>query len=176
MLIRLTPLALLSLLAACATPADPSAMVARPAATETPFPVADTGAFCVGNVTGGEPTNPLWVSKVDNGGFRDALTQSLQLRQLLAASPTSCRYAVDANLLGLSQPTMGLDLTVTAHVNYTVGKEGAAPLLAETITTPFTATFGDSPIAIIRLRMANEGSIRGNISHFLDKLRTVTLP
>lgn len=176
MLIRLAPLALLALLAACASPATPTAMVAHPTAAEAPFPPADANAFCVGAVTGGEPTNPLWVSKVDNAGFHSALEQSLQVRQLLATSATNCRYAVNANLLGLSQPSMGFDLTVTAHVNYTVGKDGTAPILAETVTTPYTAAFGDSPIAIIRLRLANEGAIRTNIAQFLDRLRTVTLP
>jgi hypothetical protein len=159
-------------LAACASAADPGAMTlaAPPAATATPFPVAFQHAMCVRSVTGGESTNALWVSKVDNGGFQTALSSSLA-QAGLGAVADACKYRIDANLLGLSQPVAGLDMTVTSHVNYKVYDSSGAPIVLATIDAPYTAKFGDSLIAANRLQKANEGSIRVSIENFFDKLR-----
>ena len=170
MLIRLLALVALTALAACATPAEPQKMIAAPEPGSAPFPAPLARGLCIGTVAGGEPTNPLWVSQVGNGEFRQALSDSLALHGLLAA-PDACRFTLDARLLGLSQPAFGLDLEVTSHVNYSAAAPGRAPFLAASVSAPFTATFGDHPIAIMRLKIANEGSIRRNIAMFLDRLR-----
>lgn len=167
-LLRAAGFLALAALAACASPAEPQNMTV-PAAS-APYPAALRQAVCVGSVTGGAATNPMWVSQVDDASFRTALEGSLRNAGLLAAEP-ACRYKVQANLLGLSQPLIGLDLEVTAHVNYRTGAEGRQPFLVETISSPYTATFGDAAIAIVRLRLANEGSIRKNITIWLDRLR-----
>lgn len=169
-------LGLVAGLAACASAADPGAMMlsAPAAATASPFPAAFQHTMCVRNVTGGESTNPLWASKVDNDGFRTALTGSLGQAGLSAAAG-ACKYQIDANLLGLSQPVVGIDMTVTSHVNYKVYDTGGAPVLLATIDAPFTAKFGDSLIASKRLQRANEGSIRVSIQDFFDRLRTTDI-
>ena len=165
---------LMASLAACAAPAEPGRMTVAAGAAPADFPPQLRAALCVGSVTGGETTNPLWVSQVGNAEFTQALDASLGAQGLRATG--GCRYRVDANLLGLSQPIAGLDLTVTSHVNYKVGAEGRPPMLQETVTTPFTATFGDSPIAVIRLQRANEGSIKASIATFLQRLRNSQPP
>src|ERR1700734_324056 len=104
--LRMAALALLAGLSACASAADPGAMtVAAPQATAAaaPFPAPLLHAMCVRDVTGGEETNPLWVSKVDNNGFKAALSSSLDSAGLSAGSGT-CAYPIDVHLLGLSQP------------------------------------------------------------------------
>lgn len=169
MLIRALPLLLLLLVAGCATPADPQRMVAAREADSAAFPQPLRASLCVGDVTGGQATNPLWVSQVGNTEFRQALEASLRDHGLLADG--ACRYTVAANLLGLSQPTFGLDLEVTSHINYTVAAPGRSPFLAETVSAPFTAGFSDAAIAVVRLKLANEGSIRRNIGQFLQRLR-----
>src|ERR1700743_2358253 len=107
---------LLTGLNGCATSADPNAMtVAAPAASDAkPFPQPLQHAMCVRAVTGGEATNPMWVSKVDNDGFKTALTSSLDSAGLSAQEPAHCAFPVDVNLLGLSQPSIGFDMTVTS--------------------------------------------------------------
>jgi hypothetical protein len=160
-------------LAACASSADPHAMaVSAPAAaaTDKAFPQALVHAMCVRAVTGGEKTNPMWVSKVDNDGFKDALGASLDGAGL-TASASGCSYPIDVNLLGLSQPSMGFDMTVTSHVNYKVYNSGGEPYLLATIDAPFTATVGDAFLGVERLKKANEGSIRTSIQMFFDKLK-----
>ena len=166
------PLALLALaaLAACATPADPQQMVAVPEPGASGFPAPLTAGMCVGTVAGGAETNPLWVSQVGNAEFRQALERSLAAHGLIAA-PAPCRWQVNANLAGLNQPMVGLDLEVTSHVDYTAGAPGQPPFLATTVSAPYTATFSDHAIAVVRLKLANEGSIRSNIQLFLDQLR-----
>lgn len=164
----------IGLLAACAAPAEPGRMTAQTVGESAALPPTLRGAFCVGTVTGGERTNPLWTSQVGNDEFRQALNDSLASNGYLGAAP--CRFTVDANMLGLSQPIAGLDMEVTAHVNYRVGAAGQPPLLQETITSRFTATFSDSPVGVIRLQRANEGAIRASITALLQRLRAVTPP
>jgi hypothetical protein len=163
--------AMAGMLAACASAADPGSMALTSAPpTAKPFPAKLQHAMCVRNVTGGEATNPLWVSKVDNDGFKSALNTSLSDAGLSAANTSSCGYPIDANLLGLSQPAAGFDLTVTAHVNYKVFDPSGQPLVLETIDAPYTAAFSDALIAVERLKKANEGAIRLSIEKFFDKL------
>ena len=163
--------ALLAGLNACASAAKPEAMtVMAPATTDKPFPQRLQHAMCVRTVSGGESTNPLWVSKVDDTGFRTALSASLDQAGLSAAA-SGCTYPVDVNLLGLSQPSMGFDMTVTSHVNYKVYDQSGQPVLLATIDAPYTAKMGDSLLGVERLRLANEGSIRTSIQDFFDKLR-----
>jgi hypothetical protein len=163
--------ALLFGLNGCATPANPAAMAVAPPATAAPFPAQLQHAMCVRSVTGGEATNPLWTSQVGDADFKTALSSSLTSAGL-AASPDACHYQIDANLLGLSQPFAGFDMTVTSHVNYKVYDQAGQPYTLATISAPFTATPGDAFLGIERMRLANEGSIRTNILQFFDKLRT----
>ncbi len=162
---------LLALLAACAQPADPTRMTVAPVTgTDSGYPPQFTRAGCVRNVTGGEETNPLWVSKLGDADFSKALSGSMTAAGLIG---DLCAFPVDVNLLGQSQPAIGFDLTVTAHANYKVYDKNAQPVLLETITAPYTAGFSESPIAVIRLQRANEGAVRESISQFLRKLRGV---
>jgi len=157
-------------LAACATAAKPEAMVATVPASAQPFPQSLQHAMCVRTVSGGQKTNALWVSKVDDQSFKTALTSSLSGAGLVAAD-TACSFPVDVNLLGLSQPIAGFDMTVTSHVNYKVYDASGQPVVLATVDTPYTADFSAAFVAAERLRLANEGSIRTNIGQFMDKLR-----
>jgi len=162
-------IALLVELSGCASSADPGAMVITSQASAKPFPERLQHAMCVRGVTGGEETNPLWASKVDNKGFQTALSSSLDGAGL-TASADKCSYPIDVNLLGLSQPSIGFDMTVTAHVNYKVYDPSGQPYLLETVDSPFTATVSDAFVGVERLKLANEGAIRTSIQTFFDKL------
>lgn len=159
-------------LSGCATSADSGDMTVAAQPTAQTFPQRFKHAMCVRTVSGGEETNPLWVSKVDDEGFRTALSASLDGAGLTAPSD-GCAFPIDANLLGMSQPSLGLDMTVTSHVNYKVYDQSGQPVLLATIDAPYTATFSDSPLGFVRLKRANEGAIRVSIQDFFDKLRDV---
>src|SRR5262249_9274665 len=73
-------------------------------------------AIAVNAVTGGHETNPMWMSKVSDDNFRQALEQTLKLHAMLAADHP--RYLLTAELQSLSQPLIGLSMTVTSRVRY----------------------------------------------------------
>lgn len=157
-------------LGGCASAADPGAMTVATQPDAKPFPQGLQHAMCVRDVSGGEKTNPMWASKVDDNGFRAALSTSFDTAGLSAAG-TGCSYHVDVHLLGLSQPFAGFDMTVTSHVNYKVFDPSDQPFLLETIDAPYTAKFSEAFVGVERLKKANEGAIRLSIQMFFDKLR-----
>jgi hypothetical protein len=162
-------------LASCASGADPAKMAVRAPPQTAPYPSKLQSAMCVGTVTGGEETNPLWVSKVGNEDFRAALTNSMHEAGLIGA-PNACAYPLDVHLLGLSQPAFAFNMTVESHVNYKVHDKAGTPVLLTTVNARFTAPFDDAILGVVRLKHANEGSIRENIRQFLTQLQAVTVP
>ena len=126
-------------------------------------------------VKGGQATNPMWTSEIGGTEFQAALQQSLGNAGLLSAGDKA-PYSLRANLVRVDQPMFGLDFEVTSEVEYTLvdnatGKE----LLRETLRTPFTAGVGDAFVAVKRLRLANEGSARENISALLKRLSELNI-
>jgi hypothetical protein len=172
MISRLVPgYCLLALVAGCASPAEVENMIVIPPEIRDPIDLSLKNAVCVNQVTGGEETNPLWTSEVDNPSFRSALTSSLMNHGLVATETSGCAYDLNANLLGLAQPGFGFDMEVTAHVNYEVLHHASDdPYFLESVSTAYTATVGDAFAGIKRLRLANEGAVKKNIEEFIRAL------
>lgn len=151
----------------CATPAETQAMIVNPDA-----PVGQNqklkGKVALGNVAGGQETNPLWTSQVDNQSFREALRSSLSAFGYLASDPATASHKVDANLMSLVQPVIGLTFDVKSNIQYTVTTGNASK--EHVIEATGTAGFSDAAVAITRLRLANERSIKENITQFLKQL------
>jgi uncharacterized lipoprotein YajG len=154
-------------LAGCATPSTSQAMTVRPGSTAAVNPKLK-GAVAVGEVTGGKETSPLWVSKVDNAGFKKALTDSLAISGYLAADASQAKYSVAAELDALEQPFVGFTLDVKSSVNYKLS--GPAGVRAYPIKATGTATVSDAFAAVERLRIANERSMLDNIKQFVNEL------
>ncbi len=157
-------------LAACASASKPGAMVAE--LTDSTIIRDDStlrNAFNVGTVTGGKKTNPLWVSKVSSEDFAEALRQSLTSHAMLSSS--TGKFVVDAELLEVKQPLAGFNLTVKSTVKYKVSEVATSiVVLEETVTNEHTAKMGEAFVAAQRLRLANEGSMKGNIAQFIETL------
>lgn len=123
----------------------------------------------VSEVHGGEETNPLGASEIGGAEFQGALKQSLSNAGLL--SQGDAPYSLRATLLRVDQPVFGLDFEVTSEVEYVlVDNASGQELFRETLRTPYTAGVGDAFIGVKRLRLANEGSARENISALLKRL------
>lgn len=172
----IVPLVVLCMLVSgCASPAKVENMVVSPSVPVTSDEenaAVPRNSIYLGEVKGGEKTNPLWTSEVSNDAFAGALRESLRSSNLLNENLDASTYRLTANLLGMSQPAFGFSLTVTTHVNYVLTNTGTGEVfLAETVKTPYTATPGDAFAAVKRLRLANEGSVKLNIRTFLDLLR-----
>lgn len=169
----LTPalLCIAVILSGCAAPARIEQMVApvQPAQKIAKTPLRDNVA--VREITGGKETNPMWMSNVGSNEFEKALEASLRDVGLLSGGKQSGKYLLVAHLEKLDQPMIGLDLTVTANVQYTlIERATGKKLLKKTIAVPYTASFGDAFMAVERLKLANEGAIRVNISSLIDEL------
>ncbi|MBA2587751.1 MAG: hypothetical protein H0U98_03905 [Alphaproteobacteria bacterium] len=155
-------------LGGCAQGARVDQMAAMPT-TALPATSELQHAIQLNSVTGGTTTNPLWMSKVGNPEFQAALASSLGSAGLLANGEG--RYRLDAKLEALRQPMMGFDLTVHTQVHYTLtDTKLSKPVFDHQIDSDFTATVGDAFMAVERLRLANEGSIKQNIRTFMDQM------
>lgn len=129
-----------------------------------------TSSIEVNKVGGGEETNPMWTSEIGSNEFEAALKSSLKSLYLLSKNnqPT---YELSASLMEVEQPIFGLDMEVTSSIRYLlVEKSSNKIILDEIIKAPYTATFGDAFSGVERLRMANEGSAKINITKFLYEL------
>jgi hypothetical protein len=158
-------------LTACASASKPGAMVAQ--LTDATIIRDDSSirsAFNVGTVTGGKETSPLWKSNVSSDDFAEALRQSLAGHALLDSGDG--KYVVDAELIQVKQPVLGgFNMTVTSTVKYKVTEKAtSAVVLDEEVVNEYTAKMGDAFVGVARLRLANEGSMKGNIAQFIEKL------
>ncbi|MDQ8197041.1 hypothetical protein QEH56_02720 [Pelagicoccus enzymogenes] len=167
----LASLAAIVFLSGCATPSRVSQMTIL--ATDAIGYTGETPLkenVSVDESTGGHNTNPLWTSQVSSDDFKQALEDSLASVQLLHPQKSG-KYRLSLELQKLKQPFVGINMTVTASVNYKLThSETNQVLFEETIETPFTATVSDAFIGVERLKIANEGAVRENIKMLIGKL------
>jgi hypothetical protein len=152
------------LLAACATSGGmtvSSGAVANPVAKYR-------NAIAVRSVSGGQMMNALTVPGVANEPFKAALESTLSYNGYLAQSGTP-KFHLDAEIQNLDQPFIGLDFDVVADVTYKVSGAGAPAVYP--IKAKGSATSSDSPLAVDRIRIANERAMRENLRQFLEALR-----
>ena len=153
-------------LSGCATPANKAAMSITK--TEQLSRQAQLqGAFIVGTVVGGQETNPLWTSQVSSESFKSALEESLRNIDYFSSGEGG-KFTIDANLKKLDQPLFGLTFDVTSEVIYRIEGMGHAKTIE--VSAVGTATPSDAFIAIERLRIANERSIKNNIADFINQI------
>jgi hypothetical protein len=153
--------ALVFMLSACATPSQPTAMIASEVAVASKS--SDTVSI---TVTGGRVTSSTYVSQISDADFREALKQSILKSALFSqvVDGNSGRYRLDAYIGALTQPLMGVSLTVDMEVSYTlVDSVTTKAVWQQNIATSHTATGSDSIVAATRLRLANEAAARKNI-------------
>jgi len=125
----------------------------------------------VGTVSGGEGTNPLWTSEIGNEDFKQALVQSLQAAKLLNWDEKKTQYTLNTKMIRVDQDLFGLDLEVIAIVQYKlIDKINGKEIFSAVIHSPYTATFSDAFWAFERLKLANEGSARANITKLIKEL------
>jgi hypothetical protein len=161
-------------LSACAEGARPDSMALTTAPGVTAVAATDPGykAFRVAHVDGGGKTNPLWESSVSSEDFQKALESSLRATGLLADDPAAAKNEITANLQDLKRPIVGLDMTVTSKVHYSAKVAGDQKVIFDDVVAASgTAKFGDALIAVQRLQLANEASMKENIKAFIERLR-----
>ncbi|MFL6817952.1 MAG: hypothetical protein ACJ8EF_08410 [Bradyrhizobium sp.] len=125
-------------------------------------------AVAVRSVSGGQVMNMARVPGVPNEPLKAALESTLAGQGYLAKSGTP-KFYLDVKILDLDRPMRGMTLHATADVAYEVANRGGVERYH--IVTTGSATFSDSPIAIDRIRIANERAMHENIEQFLRALR-----
>lgn len=168
-------LAVVAALSGCATPAASDNMTVRAAAAtdmRQKTPEVLRANIALRDVTGGRETNPMWVSNISSTGLRSALEASLSSVGMLAAGGQAGKFELLAHLANVEQPFAGIDMTVTTTVAYQlVDRASRKTVWEKTIVTPYTAKFGDAIMGFERLRLANEGSVRQNITQLIGELQ-----
>jgi hypothetical protein len=165
----------LLLITACSVGADADRMVSSRDETALVFPDQWQQNLCVRSVEGGEQPNfssPIGV--IDNETLRKAFRQSLEQRHLLG-QPESCKYHIDVNLLGVSQPGQGIIVTdpqSISHINYKIFDRDQNPVFLDTVSASYTTKPFDSFFAGARVLHSVEGSVRANFDQFLQHLQT----
>jgi hypothetical protein len=162
-----------ALAAACAQPARTNAMVVNVSEATILQPDSPLkNNIAVANVSGGEETNPLWTSEVDNKNFQEALILSLQQHTMHASKVGGMQLVV--TMQKLDQPLVGFDLEVTSTVRYLLTHPQNGVVYDETITYAHTQDFSTAALAVKRLQLANEGAIRNNIAAFIKNVITAS--
>jgi hypothetical protein len=122
-------------------------------------------------VTGGKETNPMWASQVSSESFQRALEISLRNVGLSDPLLSANRYHLTADILQVSQPVMGLDMTVTANVRYSLIETATRKeVFSKVIAGTYTAKFSDAFVGTERLKLANEGAAKTNIQLLVGEL------
>jgi len=171
-------LAAAAALVGCATPARVDQMqTSSSLATRTA--VANSKmreSIAIRDVTGGQETNPMWISNVSSSDFERALEASLKDAGLWQPNRQAGKYLLVAHLEKLDQPLAGFNMTVTANVRYTLIERGSNKTVFErSLATPYTAQWNDSFLGAERLKLANEGAVRSNIQQLIDTLVNLKL-
>jgi len=158
-------------LSGCASPARIEQMTANSTPQQRIALTPLRTNVAVRDVTGGKETNPMWVSNVGNSEFEQALEASLRDVGLLANGKQGGKYMLVAHLDSVDQPLAGFDMTVSVSVSYTlVERATGKEIFNRRISMPFTATFSSAFAGTERLRVANEGAIRVNITKLIEEL------
>lgn len=163
-------LGIVATLSGCASPARMDQMIVdgQPSQRIAETPLRNN--LAVRDVTGGKETNPMWKSNVGSGEFEQALESSLRAVGLFAPKQGG-RYMLTAHLENVDQPIFGFSMTVTATVKYVVTERASGKdVFEKTVVVPYTASVSDAFMGVERLRLANEGAIKANITQLIDEL------
>ena len=158
----------------CATPTQPTAMVATPIGSVTKH----TQSLSI-NVTGGSKTSAAGASKISDTDFAEALRQSITQSGLFAKiSPADqADYRLDLQIVRLDQPMIGFSMTVTVEVTWTLARQSDHQIIwQKSITSTYTAKTGEAFAGVTRLRLATEGAARLNIQDAIGQMGALNLP
>lgn len=158
-------------LTGCASPATHEAMTASVQV------VQKQNKSVAVTVTGGKETNSAGKSQIADSEFRLAIIDSIQKSQVFSkVADSGTDYALTVTIVSMNQPSFGLDFTVKMEAAWTLKRvDTGAVAWQEVIKSEHTATTSDAFAGVARLRMADEGAARNNISQGLSKIAKLKL-
>jgi hypothetical protein len=104
-----------------------------------------------------------------NADIQAAVTSALAESGLF--EETGDKFRILLSVLAIENPMFGADLESKLRVRWTLTNTSTgSELWAETISSSYTAKFGEQLIAAERIKLANAGAIRSNISQAISKI------
>lgn len=156
-------------LGACTQSLNASALVvpSTPGLTAAP---GDVGYHSVANVTvsGAGEGGPLSSIKFTNDEFKAAIESSLAAAGYVGTEGRP--LSVTANLIEMTEPMAGIDITITTRVQYSVTRDGQV-IFTDTVAASATGTMSDGFAFMDRLKIATERSVQSNIRDFIQRFR-----
>lgn len=172
--LRVALLGLLIALAGCASPTKPAAMKVDQLNLTNRFD--KTVAV---QTNGGQPTDPMWTSKVSDADLAQAITESLRANGLFSAvvSLNESDYVLNATIVNIDQPLVGFTMSVGVEIVWSLTPKGQTkPVWEHSVSTRAQKTTGDAFVGVTRLRMATEAATQENIRKALTLLSQQQLP
>lgn len=129
----------------------------------------------VAAVTGGEKTNPMGMSAIENEGFQEALIKTLESARVFKAvvNGAGADYELRAEIISQDLHA-GLTMTAILFVRYTlIETRSGNAAWAENILSHYDAQLEEAFSGPERSVRANEGSVRDNLTRLVRKLSQV---
>lgn len=131
----------------------------------------------VSEISGGDQANTHWNAGIGNDEFRRALETTLYRVGLLERARGEGRYGLQVELESIDQPDLGLSVTVTARVKYTlVEKTTGRQLFQECICGDYTIETWDGLWRPKRLQAASRGAVVQNTEELARRLFQLGAP
>lgn len=164
--------AVTGLLGGCAAPATSAGMI--PVSFETGTQHAKSASVKVG---GGQETSSLGKSQIADQDFETALIESINKAKTFSKviQGNGADYKLSVTIVNMDQPNFGLDFTVKMEAVWALTRMDGTAVWKESIKSQHTATVGDAFAGVTRLKLANEGAARNNISQGLAKVSKLSL-
>lgn len=129
----------------------------------------------VAAVTGGEKTNPMGMSAIENDGFQEALIKTLESARMFKAVLTSpgADYELHAEIISQDLHP-GLTITAILFVRYTlIETRSSSEAWADNVLSHYDAQLEEAFSGPERSVRANEGAVRDNLIRLVRKLSQV---
>ncbi len=129
-------------------------------------------------VSGGRAADSVASTQISDEDLVVAVEMAIRRTGLFSKTfrSPSGDYQLDLRIVKLKQPLMGLDMTVSAQIEWRLKRtRGGKPIWQETIDTEHTAKLGEAFVGVERLSLATEGAVRKNIQTGLEHLSRQSL-
>ena len=157
-----------------------TAVAAKPEAmtVQIRLPIHKSPSTVAVAVMGGRDTSAMWTSQIADVDFAQALLQSVEQSGLFVQAPKdgSAKYLLQAFIVKINQPMIGLSMTVSMEVDYALARtEPKQVLWQKAVSSTYTAPLSEAFVGVTRLRLANEGAARENIEQAIQEMSQLQL-
>lgn len=160
-------------IAGCASPASKDEMAPKSFVASQKF----TSSVQV-KTSGGSETGAMDSSNISDTDLKAAIEKTITESGLFSkvVDVGGANYLLAVSITSLTKPSFGLTFTVNLETAWTLTSLADKKVVyRKVITSSGTATFGDAPAAVSRLRIAVERAAEQNISQGLSDISSLKL-